>query len=118
MAAKSKASARMRLAATATVTADGFKARLLLQVPREEGRGPGPGVLGRGLAISLPGVVDVGEGVRRALVDLEVRRLARRLQGGLERAHVIGRGPLVVAAVVAQDGGLDPRDGRGIGRGS
>ena len=55
-----------------------------LQVLREERRGARPRVLGRGLAVAAPGIVDVRERVARALVDLDVDGLARRLHRGLE----------------------------------
>src|SRR5206468_205213 len=69
----------------------------------------------RRLPVAAPRVVDVREGVARALVDLDVHALARFLQGVLEPPNLIRRGALVFASEVAEDRSLDGGDGRGVG---
>jgi len=76
----------------------------LLQVLREEGGRAGPGVLGRVLPVAAPRVVDVGEGVAGAGVDLHVDGLSGLLHRRLEGECLLGRRALVLGSEVAEDG--------------
>ena len=76
------------------------------EVLREPGHRARPRVLGRLLAVAAPGVVDVGERVARSRVDLHVDGLPGGLHRRLEGLHLLGRGPLVVAPEVPEEGAL------------
>src|SRR5439155_22928739 len=86
-----------------------------LEMLREEVDRAGPRVLGGRLAVAAPGVVGVGEGVAGPFVELHVDRLAGFLERRLEGPHLVGRGALVLRAVVAENGRLDPGDRGGVG---